>query len=463
MPLVWKRIFSETPRYKDYVMSEIPRFYPTINVAPSYQRRPRHSQSKMGSILSHLMQGGFFLPIVLYRYKSDDKIGDYKFECIDGQHRLFVTSNFLAGKPVTVRGKTFMITMDHEDEETHHITHVFYKKNADTEDWIKSHTDQDYAYMDEEQQTQFNGVRLPTLIFDERTSADQRRITFLRLQEGVPVRNSDLYKNHTHLKLISFITDKMGWSSRMTDCLEATVTAPHIDYWLPWLIRLYLIHTQEDCVEAFMTLDSKIIKMIKDNSADFNKEITEEFKDDMELFFEFMEDLSPDVTLDPCQFYALFTKIISLSPSEISILKANMPRWKGEKRFTKLWQQDTKRYKMAERRAYYISCIEQIDNLINPRPVSQPMSRDAYRKYLTDIGRPVEGDQDICHIIASANGGADHSDNYTVASSSLNRSIGNRNDSILARTVGLEATRKAVEISRSMNGYAGPSAEALCK
>ena len=462
MPRVLKAILNDTPRSKDYAMFEISEVYPTINTAPPYQRRPRHSQKKMGSILNHIMQRGFFLPIILYRYQPDEKNRGFEFECVDGQHRLFVISNFLAGRPVTVKGKTFMLTWDYEDEETHHVTHVFYEENDFTKQWIMSHKDQEYSYMDASEKKRFNQFRLPAWIFEERMTPDQRRITFLRLQEGVPVRNSDLYKNYTHLKFISFTTDFMGWSSRMTECIETNLTIRPIDYWLPWLIRLYLIHTQDDCEEAFMTLDSKIVGMIKDNSPQLNQEVTDEFKTDVEDFFEFMEDLPPDVKLDPCQFYALFTKLISLNSDERSILKAKMPRWKGEKRYANLWQKDSKRYKMAERRGYYVACIEQIDDLINVKPLSQPMTRDAYRKHLTDIGRPVESDQDICHIIAAANGGADHSDNYIVLSSTLNRSIGNRNDAYFAKHAGLDATKKAVLVSRIMNGYKGPSAEQLC-
>ena len=89
------------------------------------------------------------------------------------------------------------------------------------------------------------------------------------------------------------------------------------------------------------------------------------------------------------------------------------------------------------------------------------MSPSRCREKMRREGNPVAPGDDICHIIARANGGADHIDNYIVGCASLNRSIGNRNDSVFAKMAGLTQTRKAVAASRRW-GYDGPSAEELC-
>ena len=73
---------------------------------------------------------------------------------------------------------------------------------------------------------------------------------------------------------------------------------------------------------------------------------------------------------------------------------------------------------------------------------------------------PLLSDQDVSHIIAWNNGGADHEDNYFVLSRSLNRSLGSGNDHLMAEMAGLEQTKKAVAVSRT-TGYTGPGAEEL--
>ncbi len=65
-------------------MYEIRKEYPSINTSPPYQRKSRHSQKNMGSILDHIMKKGFFLPIVLYRYQPSERQDGFLLECVDG-------------------------------------------------------------------------------------------------------------------------------------------------------------------------------------------------------------------------------------------------------------------------------------------------------------------------------------------------------------------------------------------
>jgi hypothetical protein len=88
------------------------------------------------------------------------------------------------------------------------------------------------------------------------------------------------------------------------------------------------------------------------------------------------------------------------------------------------------------------------------------MTTAQWRKVLARKGIPPRTDQHICHLIAKSKGGADHIDNYYVASGSLNMSLGNRNDSYLAEVAGLEQMKKAIAVSRA-TGYTGPGAEEM--
>ena len=89
-----------------------------------------------------------------------------------------------------------------------------------------------------------------------------------------------------------------------------------------------------------------------------------------------------------------------------------------------------------------------------------PMDTATFRKRMEAAGSPVLPGQDVCHIIAKSNGGADHSDNYFIAGSAYNRSTGNNFDHIIAYIAGLQKTERAVAVSRR-TGYRGPDAREL--
>lgn len=88
------------------------------------------------------------------------------------------------------------------------------------------------------------------------------------------------------------------------------------------------------------------------------------------------------------------------------------------------------------------------------------MTTTEFRSKRAEAGFPLQRDQHVCHIIAHSKGGANHRDNYFVASGSINVFLGNRNDSFLAEVAGLEQTRRAVAVSRR-TGYKGPGADEL--
>ena len=71
--------------------------------------------------------------------------------------------------------------------------------------------------------------------------------------------------------------------------------------------------------------------------------------------------------------------------------------------------------------------------------------RSTYRKWLKDHGFDLEG-QDVNHIIACDNGGADHVDNYFYTTGvKYNRSIKAEFDAFNCTQAGLEMTKRAIE------------------
>mgnify|MGYP006149359781 CR=1 FL=1 len=86
------------------------------------------------------------------------------------------------------------------------------------------------------------------------------------------------------------------------------------------------------------------------------------------------------------------------------------------------------------------------------------MTPAQYRNERIKLGCPVYADQHVLHIIAKANGGADHPDNYFVGNGKMNLALGHRNDHVMAWMVGKLQTIEAVKISKKLRNYRGPSA-----
>jgi len=93
--------------------------------------------------------------------------------------------------------------------------------------------------------------------------------------------------------------------------------------------------------------------------------------------------------------------------------------------------------------------------------IGGPITTAQYRASMERAGVPLRHDQHVSHIISEANGGANHSDNYFIASNAFNLGTGNRHDALIAYIAGLERADTAVEISRRLRGYNGPTAVQL--
>lgn len=97
--------------------------------------------------------------------------------------------------------------------------------------------------------------------------------------------------------------------------------------------------------------------------------------------------------------------------------------------------------------ALNIPNIIQEEACIGP-DTSKICTRAQYRKKLLSIGVNLEKDRDVLHIISTANGGADHIDNYLfLGNMRLNRKLGKNADEIYCYLCGLEGTKRAVAAS----------------
>lgn len=103
------------------------------------------------------------------------------------------------------------------------------------------------------------------------------------------------------------------------------------------------------------------------------------------------------------------------------------------------------------------------DYQTEPRqPSSYPMiSTSAFRKVAQEVF-DLSG-QDVGHIVASANGGADHPHNYTMQNQGMNRSAGKGSDCLWFYWVGLTQAKLAIRASWHQRNYQGPTALQLYK
>lgn len=104
--------------------------------------------------------------------------------------------------------------------------------------------------------------------------------------------------------------------------------------------------------------------------------------------------------------------------------------------------------------------------LSNAGLCSAPVQSTAeYRRLLEPHGL-IKPDQHVCHIIATANGGADHPANYSVFSQAYNTSTKHLHDDLTCYLVGEATAKEAVEASRRYGNkegkkYKGPDGAIL--
>ena len=86
------------------------------------------------------------------------------------------------------------------------------------------------------------------------------------------------------------------------------------------------------------------------------------------------------------------------------------------------------------------------------------MTRAAYARHLRKLlGKDELDGQDVFHIIANANGGADHPDNFLYAlGKTFNRSIGDNYDDLCAFLAGPQKTERAIRASMTYGNMLDP-------
>ena len=421
-----------------------------IELHPVYQRDIKWSAENMGDLINSVMCSGFIPGILLYELQAGDERAKetYRHEVVDGQHRFFTLLHFFHSRPVVLPGKKpFLITLPYK--EAGHVTHVFYKKTADTDAWVVENSEKRVAYMTEEEQDHFSGFLLDIREIRDPLTLDQRRKTFLSLQKGVPVRGSDFYKNMTDVPLVKFISEERRWETQVKQLMLAHLAMNPQQYWLHWVIRLFFIQQAEGSdarVAAFMTKDSAISQMIKKGNAalDSSPENMAAFGVAADRFFAFLGGLPAGVKLTPTQFYASFAHLLDSGAEREDVISSHMRQWSTEGmnvKQRKMWE--NRGFEDEERQDAFERAIDEIERISVPAPEVEPRKKIPKKLrekvWANAFGEEEIGDCVCCarvidvehwecaHILAHKCGGKDEERNLVPTCRSCNREMGTEN------------------------------------
>lgn len=159
----------------------------TIILRPTYQRNFCWTGAQQELLIDSLING-FPIPSILIA-----EVDDFKYECIDGQHRLYTIKQFIENKLVYKDAKTD-IYYYYEDKEGSLLEFIRKKKYT-------------YLPLPIQLKKEFERRQICICIIDKSTKLDEyhKRVLFQRLQNGTRVSMIHKIKNMDHM-----ITNKLA-------------------------------------------------------------------------------------------------------------------------------------------------------------------------------------------------------------------------------------------------------------
>jgi hypothetical protein len=157
-----------------------------INLQPEYQRDFAWNAEKQNLLIDSIMRS-FVIQSFIFA-KSDKK--EYKYECIDGQHRLSVIKHFISGEKLNGHQIRW------QRKNAKGITeNIFYEKNVFTDKNGTPHK----KYMTDSEKERFDDYLISIcIITNEDLKFTDRCLIFNRLQNGERTTRLDRIKNIDH-------------------------------------------------------------------------------------------------------------------------------------------------------------------------------------------------------------------------------------------------------------------------
>jgi hypothetical protein len=183
----------------DFASYEINYIYETylkqdgqINLTPSYQREFSWNNDKQDLFIDSIMNNYIIPPIILIKLNNKK---EYRYECMDGQHRLTVLKHYIEGKAINPDDPHYI---HYTKTENGKKVNIFYEKKKRLES-IK-----DKRYMTEEEKNVFYDKKIIIIKisgYDPKLTglfSTIKNEMFLRLQKGERAGGTDIMRNCEH-------------------------------------------------------------------------------------------------------------------------------------------------------------------------------------------------------------------------------------------------------------------------
>lgn len=426
------------------------KFYSKLNFNPEYQRPIGWSPEKMNAFILSVMKNQFISPVLTYELQESDKsTGRYTpdtvfdYEVMDGQHRLYTLNAFNSAKLQKIPGSTkehiVHCNLEYVDENGNRFNeHIFHHQTEDTENWCREKKIV-AKYLNEEEQKAFDKTNIEFVTIKSKMTMNERRVEFMSLQGGAPVRGSDLLKNEVvRCRLMAYL-NQYGYEEMMRNTFLEICSKKGKKYWTQWVSRCFMLQKDlsDTPSETFLFPDKKYEKHIKIGHSSLNPS-DYEFAEFHYKFLDFIDFLSKlnDIDLNVTQMFALFY-YISHNTYNHKTLQSHMRNFSKEGQIYKgLWENSPE---TDMRRRYFNRCLEQLREMTEPaapydeRPITKSLKKDVWKKCqngFCEICRTTKIAKDSfeCgHIQSRALGGQTELDNLIPICFDCNRSMGTRN------------------------------------
>lgn len=176
-----------------------------VNLNPEYQRSFCWNKDKQNLFIDSIMNNYIIPPLVLLQ-KKRRVASDYKYDCVDGQHRLKVIKYFIEGKPIP-----------NDDNSNNHFIFWLADDNKKTFYEIIPSNKKNSRIMTIEEKDRFLDFLIPIIILkideDNELNKDYINDVFIRLQKGEKVATYDIMKN-SDLPIIKAFNQRKLFTSK---------------------------------------------------------------------------------------------------------------------------------------------------------------------------------------------------------------------------------------------------------
>lgn len=177
--------------YESYLKNE-----GEVDLSPSYQREFAWTNDKQDLFIDSVVNNYIIPPIILIKL---NKKNSFRFECMDGQHRLTVLKHFIEGKPINKNAPHYIKFLKSENDK---LVDVYYSQSDEIDKLYNQQKTKNYRYMTEDEMSAFNDKKLIVIKisnFDKKMDDVFDKIKnemFLRLQKGERVSGTDILRNY---------------------------------------------------------------------------------------------------------------------------------------------------------------------------------------------------------------------------------------------------------------------------